>query len=149
VRWDAQGAANERSACGHQDYSLWGFTMKMSKLGYFSEFLLFPPLVLLATLLAFRSSNPPQPAIWVLVYGIGLFGWTFIEYLLHRVLFHHAIGLSNNYGDKYTLYSLRHFYAVGIGVFDVARNMDTSVQVIQNYYGKHATPMKLATQLGG
>src|SRR5450830_472054 len=49
VRWDAQGAANERSACGHQDYSLWGFTMKMSKLGYFSEFLLFPSLVLLAT----------------------------------------------------------------------------------------------------
>ena len=37
----------------------------------------------------------------------------------------------------------------GIGVFDVARNMDTSVQVIQNYYGKHATPRKLATQLGG
>jgi sterol desaturase/sphingolipid hydroxylase (fatty acid hydroxylase superfamily) len=68
--------------------------MKMSKLGYFSEFLLFPPLVLLATLLAFRSSNPPQPAIWVLVYGIGLFGWTFIEYLLHRVLFHHAPVLS-------------------------------------------------------
>jgi hypothetical protein len=63
VHWDAQGAANERSACGHQDYSFGGFTMKMSKLGYFSEFLLFPPLVLLATLLAFRSSNPPQPAI--------------------------------------------------------------------------------------
>jgi integrase len=52
------------------------------------------------------------------------------------------------------LYSLRHFYAVlslrrGIGVFDVARNMGTSVQVIQQYYGKHATPRKLATQLGG
>ena len=60
----------------------------------------------------------------------------------------------NSHGDKYTLYSLRHFYAVlslrrGIGVFDVARNMGTSVQMIQAYYGKHATPMKLATQLGG
>jgi len=33
--------------------------MKMSKLGYFSEFLLFPPLVLVATLLAFRGSHPP------------------------------------------------------------------------------------------
>ena len=59
----------------------------------------------------------------------------------------------NSHGDKYTLYSLRHFYAVlslrrGIGVFDVARNMGTSVQVIQNYYSKHATPRKLATQLG-
>jgi hypothetical protein len=36
----------------------------------------------------------------------------------------------------------------GIGVFDAARNMGTSVQVIQNYYRKHATPRKLATQLG-
>jgi integrase len=53
----------------------------------------------------------------------------------------------NSHGDKYTLYSLRHFYAVlslrrGIGVFDVARNMETSVQVIQSYYGKHATSIK-------
>jgi integrase len=52
--------------------------------------------------------------------------------------------IHNSHGDKYTLYSLRHFYAVlslrrGIGMFDVARNMGTSVQIIQNYYGKHAT----------
>jgi hypothetical protein len=35
--------------------------MKMSKLGYFFEFLLFPPLVLVATLFAFRSAIPPSP----------------------------------------------------------------------------------------
>ena len=64
--------------------------MKMTKLGYFSEFLLFPPLVLVATLLAFRSSIPPQPVNWAIVYGFGLVGWTLIEYWLHRVLFHHA-----------------------------------------------------------
>jgi sterol desaturase/sphingolipid hydroxylase (fatty acid hydroxylase superfamily) len=68
--------------------------MRMSKLGYFFEFLLFPPLVLFATLLAFRSSNAPQPVIWVIVYGSGLVAWTLIEYLLHRVLFHHAPVLS-------------------------------------------------------
>jgi sterol desaturase/sphingolipid hydroxylase (fatty acid hydroxylase superfamily) len=68
--------------------------MKMSKLGYFSEFLLFPPLVLIATLLAYRSLIPPQPVICALVYGGGLVGWTLIEYLLHRVLFHHAPILS-------------------------------------------------------
>lgn len=64
--------------------------MKMSKLGYFAEFLLFPPLVLVAALLAFRSSVPPQPAIWAGVYCAGLIGWTFVEYLLHRMIFHHA-----------------------------------------------------------
>jgi len=64
--------------------------MKMSKLGYFSEFLLFPPLILLATFLAFRSSIPPRPAALAGVYTAGLIGWTLIEYLLHRVVFHHA-----------------------------------------------------------
>ena len=60
----------------------------------------------------------------------------------------------NSAGDKYSLYSLRHFYAVmglrrGIGVFDVARNMGTSIQMIQQYYGRQATPMSMATTLGG
>jgi integrase len=59
----------------------------------------------------------------------------------------------NGFGEKYTLYSLRHFYAVmalrnGIGVFEVARNMGTSVQMIQLYYGKQATAAVFATRLG-
>jgi sterol desaturase/sphingolipid hydroxylase (fatty acid hydroxylase superfamily) len=68
--------------------------MKMTKLGYFSEFLLFPPLVLIAMLLAFRGSTAMQPAMWAVVYAGGVTGWTLIEYLLHRVLFHHAPILS-------------------------------------------------------
>jgi integrase len=56
--------------------------------------------------------------------------------------------------EKYTLYSLRHFYAVmmirrGIPIFDIARNMGTSVQIIEKYYGKQATALALATKLGG
>jgi integrase len=59
----------------------------------------------------------------------------------------------NGFGEKYTLYSLRHFYAVmalrkGFGVFEVARNMGTSVQMIQQYYGKQATSAVFATRLG-
>ena len=53
-----------------------------------------PSLVLIATLLAFRSSIPPQPVIWTIVFGAGLATWTLIEYWLHRVLFHHAPILS-------------------------------------------------------
>jgi sterol desaturase/sphingolipid hydroxylase (fatty acid hydroxylase superfamily) len=67
-----------------------GIIMRMNKIGYFAEFLLFPPLVLVATFLAFSGSTPPQPFIWAIVYCIGLVGWTLIEYLLHRALFHHA-----------------------------------------------------------
>jgi integrase len=59
----------------------------------------------------------------------------------------------SSFGEKYSVYSLRHFYAVnalrnGIGVFEVARNMGTSVQIIQEYYGKQATPTVFATRLG-
>lgn len=57
-------------------------------------------------------------------------------------------------GEKFSLYSLRHHYAVqallnNIGVWDVARNMGTSVEMIQQYYGKAATPKLMATTLGG
>jgi integrase len=60
---------------------------------------------------------------------------------------------TNGFGEKYSLYSLRHFYAVnalrnGVGVFEVARNMGTSVQIIQEYYGKQATASVFATRLG-
>lgn len=57
-------------------------------------------------------------------------------------------------GERFTLYSLRHYYAVmalrnGIGIYDIARNMGTSVDMIQQYYGKNATPVSMATALGG
>lgn len=61
---------------------------------------------------------------------------------------------TNSHGEKFSLYSLRHFYAVmglrgGIGIYDIARNMGTSVQMIQSYYGRQATPLSMATTLGG
>ena len=66
-----------------------------------------------------------------------------------------SINMSKNrYGEKYALYSLRHFYAVmalrkNMSVYTVAANMGTSVQIIQQYYGKQATPLTMATMLGG
>ncbi|HEY2758687.1 MAG TPA: sterol desaturase family protein [Pseudolabrys sp.] len=68
--------------------------MKMTRLGYFSEFILFPPLVLFAVTLAYRHATPVQPLLWVFVYAAGFVAWTLIEYVLHRVLFHHAPILS-------------------------------------------------------
>jgi integrase len=59
----------------------------------------------------------------------------------------------SSFGEKYSVYGLRHFYAVnalrnGVGVFEVARNMATSVQMIQEYYGKQATSAIFAARLG-
>jgi integrase len=36
----------------------------------------------------------------------------------------------------------------GIGIFEVARNMGTAVQLIQKYYGRQATAAVFATRLG-
>lgn len=60
----------------------------------------------------------------------------------------------NAAGAKHSLYSLRHFYAVrsiarDIDIYTIARNMGTSVQMIEQYYGKHATTTAKATKLGG
>jgi sterol desaturase/sphingolipid hydroxylase (fatty acid hydroxylase superfamily) len=68
--------------------------MKMSRFGYFSEFILFPPLILIAAALAYRNAAPVQPMFWALFYGAGIIAWTLIEYVLHRALFHHAPILS-------------------------------------------------------
>ena len=60
----------------------------------------------------------------------------------------------NRFGEKFTLYSLRHFYAKRmlergrVEIYDIARNMGTSVQVIEQYYGRHAENMRMAARLG-
>ena len=35
-----------------------------------------------------------------------------------------------------------------VNVFDIARNMGTSVQIIESYYGKHATAQELGYEVG-
>lgn len=57
-------------------------------------------------------------------------------------------------GGKFTLYSLRHFYAVqaiarDLDVYTIARNMGTSVAMIEQHYGRDATPQSRADRLGG
>jgi len=61
----------------------------------------------------------------------------------------------NSHGDKYTLYSLRHFYAVPSLRRRIGVLMWPAIWVLAcrsfkvTTAGKHATPRKLATQLGG
>ena len=64
--------------------------MKLSKLGYFSEFVLFPPLVLFAALIGYRTSAPPSLFMWTSLYVGGMAGWTLVEYLVHRLVYHHV-----------------------------------------------------------
>lgn len=57
----------------------------------------------------------------------------------------------NSKGDKRTLYSLRHTYATmrlteGVSVYTLARNMGTSVSMVERFYGQTRTPDQ-ATEL--
>lgn len=56
-------------------------------------------------------------------------------------------------GYKFSLYSLRHTYAVdairrGISAYEIVRNMGTSLEILQKYYAKHALTSDTATRLG-
>jgi sterol desaturase/sphingolipid hydroxylase (fatty acid hydroxylase superfamily) len=62
--------------------------MRMSKLGYFAEFLVFPVFFVVLTALAFTGSHPRIP-VWLAAVLLGVLFWIPIEYLLHRFVFHH------------------------------------------------------------
>ncbi|MGF6428361.1 tyrosine-type recombinase/integrase [Bradyrhizobium elkanii] len=96
-----------------------------------------------------RREEDPDGLLFVMPDGTQII--TLIDQL--NAALRHAGIIRSSFGEKYTVYSLRHFYAVnalrnGVGVFEVARNMGTSVQMIQEYYGKQATPAVFATRLG-
>lgn len=98
--------------------------MRMSKLAYFAEFLVFPPLILLFSAIAFDRAIPPRPASWVLVYVAGLIAWTLIEYLLHRFVFHHAPVLARlhelHHENPQELIGTPAWVSVSLGVVAVA-----------------------------
>lgn len=105
---------------------------------------------IVADLLAKRSD--PKPDGWLFMMPDG----SQVESL--RDQFDKLLEVSkltfNAAGAKHSLYSLRHFYAVrsiarDIDIYTIARNMGTSVQMIEQYYGKHATTTAKATKLGG
>lgn len=59
---------------------------------------------------------------------------------------------TNASGEKFSLYSLRHYYAVGairrdISHFSIASNMGTSVKMIEDYYGSSAKGTAVITSL--
>src|ERR1700757_363729 len=59
-------------------------------------------------------------------------------------------GIERSSFEKYTVYSLRAVNALrnGVGVFEVARKMGTSGQMIQEYYGKQATSAVVRNKAG-
>ena len=72
----------------------------------------------------------------------------------HDVL--REIGLErDSNGVRYSLYSLRHFYAIQtlkqnkVDIHTIAKNMGTRVEMLQEHYVKNLTTREMATRLGG
>jgi sterol desaturase/sphingolipid hydroxylase (fatty acid hydroxylase superfamily) len=62
--------------------------MRLSKRGYFADFVVYPPV---AIVLVVAATRPGSTLSWresVFVSGAGIAAWTLLEYVIHRVLLH-------------------------------------------------------------
>ncbi|KEI35908.1 fatty acid hydroxylase [Francisella sp. W12-1067] len=61
---------------------------KISRTGYWSDFYIYPITTIFFLVLSFRYFK--GNLLWILAFVLlGIFIWTFIEYIVHRFLFHH------------------------------------------------------------
>ncbi|MGH8372951.1 MAG: sterol desaturase family protein [Gammaproteobacteria bacterium] len=65
--------------------------VRLSKTGYYADFVFYPILLLLLTGVALDRDTPVGLLIWMALFAIGIATWTLLEYWLHRIVFHHTI----------------------------------------------------------
>ena len=63
--------------------------MRLTKWGYYADFVLYPALVVALSLHALWRKPSTLAGDWTLAVLGGIVTWTFLEYLLHRVVLHH------------------------------------------------------------
>ena len=63
--------------------------MRLSKAGYYADFVIYPPLILAMALPALMPATLHSGLAWMVAFVLGLAAWTLIEYLIHRVVLHH------------------------------------------------------------
>ena len=62
--------------------------MRLSKTGYYADFVVYPLLLVVLGWAAFRTTASNQRWEGLLVFVAGVFLWTLLEYLLHRHILH-------------------------------------------------------------
>jgi sterol desaturase/sphingolipid hydroxylase (fatty acid hydroxylase superfamily) len=62
--------------------------MRLSKVGYYADFIVYPPVVSALTAAGLWSSRSDFFAYFVSSCVLGVVGWTFVEYVMHRFVFH-------------------------------------------------------------
>lgn len=63
--------------------------MRLTKWGYYADFILYPALVVALSLYALGRDPAKVAPEWAFAVVSGMATWTFLEYLLHRIVLHH------------------------------------------------------------
>lgn len=63
------------------------FRIISSRIGYYVDFLIYALLLLALLVIALRESRSEQ-LLWLGATAVGVAGWTLVEYVLHRFVFH-------------------------------------------------------------
>ena len=62
--------------------------MHLGKLGYYADFVIYPVLLTVLSIGTIIVMTSVQRVHWLFVCVLGVVGWTFLEYLLHRFVLH-------------------------------------------------------------
>ncbi len=62
--------------------------MRLSKVGYYADFLVYPPVVLALTTAGMWGSRSDYFLCFASSLVTGIAGWTLVEYVMHRFVFH-------------------------------------------------------------
>lgn len=62
--------------------------MRLTKTGYYADFVVYPALLAAFGWMALANSPAPRRWDWAFACGAGMFAWTLLEYLLHRHVLH-------------------------------------------------------------
>jgi sterol desaturase/sphingolipid hydroxylase (fatty acid hydroxylase superfamily) len=97
--------------------------MRLTRIGYYVDFWLYPLLILALAVAAFTTSGLRPALYWSSAFLIGLASWTLLEYALHRLVLHHAPYFAamheRHHDDPSGMIGTPTWLSVGLGVVSV------------------------------
>jgi sterol desaturase/sphingolipid hydroxylase (fatty acid hydroxylase superfamily) len=75
--------------------------MQLSKISYYSDFIVYPVVLVALTAVNFDRAARPSGAEWVFAALAGLVLWTLMEYALHRIALHRMPYFSPMHGEHH------------------------------------------------
>jgi sterol desaturase/sphingolipid hydroxylase (fatty acid hydroxylase superfamily) len=74
--------------------------MRLSKAGYYADFIVYPIIIVAVTTAAFRTRESIAQLTWLIACAGGVGAWTLAEYCIHRFIFHRVLVFERSH-DKH------------------------------------------------